>query len=47
MVVSHPEEPIVMENDNVTPKHQEGNDDALDLFQSGNQFTRGAIDLLE
>lgn len=45
--VFHSDKPIAVEDDSIPVKQQEGNDDVLDQFPSGDRFTRSGLDLLE
>ncbi len=45
--VSHPEQPILVEDDNVPAKCLEGKDDVVGPFFSSDRFTRSGLDLLE
>lgn len=45
--VSHPEEPFLVEDDNVPAKHLEAKDDVIGPFLSCDRFTRSSLDLLE
>lgn len=45
--VSYPEEPIMVEDDNVLAKYLEAKDDVIGPFPSGDRFTRSGLDWLE
>ena len=45
--ISHPEEPILVEDDNVPARHLEEKYDVIGPFLSGDRFTRSGPDLLE